>query len=460
MTSLLLGLSRKPLGEEDAERAKRLAPGQSSPARRALALLVEESLAARVAPETGPLAVGTQSLPTPPLHPAYGTRETALTDLLWTWRSLCATADVSHFLRRRGLLLPAGMLVGELGRLKGERALTADDFCGLGPRGAYLFPLVEKSPYRENSLFTPEGFRRAFAKTAPAYAVRTRGPLVGFVLGLLGAHGLDEETKAPFRAAFEQVVNERDWPPLAKTAVKALLRRDALGAVVAPSVLAKALPGKDKAMPLDSTGYCLLLDAAARSDADFADDVPDAGSLGYSEALRRASDLLAEHSIGGDMAPAPDELTAFANACLLTGSSQTAARVFGVCAGSDNQLLRSHPALTTLLLAMDEADFARSVDAYAEGAKAGWEDGRIAAWLTVTPHRLGPEASERLAVDALYAYAGGKVPLAQRFPLALDDSVAEVLHAFEQRGQGVVTAQRLMRVLALREQLKELRARG
>ena len=453
MTSLLLGLSRRPLSGEDTKRAARLAPGQQSRARQALALLTEHSLAERVTLEVGPLAVGTELLVAPPAHPAYGARGGILADLLKTWRSLYATADASHFMRRQGLLLPAESLVAELGRLKRKRALGADDFSALGPRGAYLFPLVEESPFRENSLFTPEGVGRAFAKTAPAYAARTRGPLVGYALGLLGADGLDEETKAPYRSALGKIVGACDWPPLAKAAAGALLRHDALGATVAPTVLARALPTSGEAPPLDGAVYCRLLGAAARLDANFGAGAPGGGDLDYARALRRASELLATRVPGDETEPAPDELPAIAGACLLTEASRTAARVFDACLASDNQLLRSHPAFSTLLDVMDGGDFARSVERYADSAKAGWGDGRIAEWLAVTPHRLGPDASERLAVDALYAYGGGRTPLAMRYPLALDGSVAEVLHAFEQRGQGAVTARGLMWVLALREGL-------
>lgn len=440
-SSLLLGLSRKPLPAEDRARGATLAPGQEAPSRQALALLASQSLSARAELAVAPLATGTELLAAPPPHPDYGPIATALTSLLEDTRRLHAKATPYRFLARRGLLFPAGTLVDEVGRLRTRRPLTADDFHGLGPRGTYLFPLVERSPYREASSFTPEGWDKAFAETAPKYAVRTRTSLIGLTLGLLGAVGLPEETKAPFRLRFEALVTEAAWPELTQAAAMVLLGHDRLAATLAPAVLAKALPTDAPAEPLATPGQYALMTAAAALDADFAEGA-------FAKTRHAASDFLTTAGATSEAPPA-DRLDGLAAACLLLGASATAARLFTASVTSDNALLKRHPALGTLLRAMDAPDFARCVEAFAEASPRGWDDPLLPIWLARSPHALGPDASERLAVDAMEDYGfGGGVALAKRFPLSLDPSVAEVLHAFEERGRGVATARRLSSVLA------------
>ena len=437
--SLLLGLSRKPLSPADESRAARLTPPHASPARKGLALLSVDGLAYASADLSAESATSPpQLLPPPPPHPDYGSATPTLVALAEDMRAL-QSAGLPRFLRRRGLLSPAPMLPFELSRLKRRRRLGAEDFVGLGPRGAYLMPLVAQAPYREATQFSPQGARAAFAKTASQRAVKTRDAILGYVLGLLGAIGLDQETKQPYRAFAQWLVAEARWPSATTRAAQVLLERDRLAAVVAPEVLAQALTSGAPAAPLPPLASYRLLRAAALHDVELrnARDAARGRAEEYLSSFGRAARV-----------PAAEDLPRLATAAYVLRASATAARVFGDCVRGDDRLQREHPALGVLLAAMDAGDFARSVNAFAAATPRGWGHPLITTWLGDTDHRLSPDDSERLVVDALTAYTPGPPALAQRFPLRLDPCVAEVLHAYEERGRGGATARRLGSVLA------------
>ena len=435
--SLLLGLSRRPLSPADESRARRLTPAVATPAQRGLALLTVDALEARTADLAAAPAVGTEYLPPPPPHPDYGATETALLALVDDFRALSARG-LPRFLRRRGLLLPAATLTDELARLRRARELAPGHFLGLGPRGAYLLPLVEQSPYREAALFSPEGIGQAFAKTPPKRALRTRGPLLGYTLGLLGARGLPEALKRPYRDALAEVLRAAALADDTRRAALALLAADQLGATLSPEVLAQALPGAGDAVPLPPLQHYRLLRAAAPVDAACAKTLQDA--------VTRASGFLADFD--PDAPPRAEKLPQVAAAIYLLRAGATAARVFRACVTADDHLLREHPALTTLLAATDATQYARCIHDFAESSARGWAHPAIASWLADTDHCLGPDDSERLVSDALLRYGPGPASLAERYPLALHPDVVEVLHEFEERGRGVATARRLTSVLA------------
>ena len=440
--ALLLGLSRRPLSPADEARARRLTPAVARPPQRGLALLSVESLTARSADLAAGRPDGIAPLPPPPPHPDLGGVAPPLLALVRDLRAL-KSDGLARLLRRRGLLLPAAALPDELARLKRQRSLTADDFLGLGPRGAYLLPLAERSPYREATLFSPQGLRGAFAKTAAERARQTRAPLVGYVLGLLGATGLPEELKRPYRAAIAQVLTAAELPAPAGQAALVLLGHDRLGATVAPDVLAQALSHEHSSVPLPALVQSRLLKAAGPLDTACAKTLQDAST--------QASELLSAHP--RTAAPAADQLAALAAATFLLDASATAADLLCACVTADDRLLGEHPALGTLLAAMDAADFARSLHAFAERSPRGWAHPLLPPWLADTDHRLGPEDSERLVADALSSYGPAPGSLATRFPLRLDPDVAEVLHAFEQQGRGGALARRLASVLAQAPQI-------
>ena len=436
--SLLLGLSRKPLSPALAARAARLTSGRDAPARQALALLSEASLHHRTPPAT-PTA-GT-ALPAPPPHPDYGAAAGAIRTLFEGLRAH-APQRGRAFLRHRGLLLPAAALVPELAHLRARRKLTPDDFCVLGRRGAYLFGLVERSPYGEGSLFAPAGWDQAFAKTAPQPAVRTRPALVGYALGIAGAQHLPDETRAPYREGLTALVTAAAWPDLIAAAAKSLIEHGLLGAVVAPRVLVRALPTDTPITPLPHREQATLLRAAAQVDPRFAQ------RPAFAKTRRDAVERLSHDAAAQTAPPGVGELGALASACVVASASHSAAKLFAACARSDNQLLRQSDHLATLLAAMDAGDYARSISLYAETDTRGWDAPSIESWLRDARHVLGPEDSERLVADATRHRGFGSASLAERFPLALHPSVVDVLHRLTERGEGGATAVKLTSVLA------------
>ena len=435
----LLGLSRRPLDPGDEARARHLrGAAPPSPSAGALALLAERELRERVALPT----VSTPAVDAPrewhlpprqPPRPTDAAIAALVAHVLAGGRG--ALPALTNFLRSRHLRYPSETTY-EVARasLSLVPEVRPDTLALLGPRGAWLYQALSSAPTAGLPDVTPGEYLRRSSASSRARSRKTFPTHLALALASVTPDPAHPSC-ADAIDAFAEALATSAWPLDLRVALEAALRRGDLATAVPTTVLAKAL--QEPTAQLDAlTQARLMRTSGSTSPATRA-----------REAQTLLDDLLSDVQAAGAartevvLALDPQRLVDFALACYVAERSATAARGFLALALGGDALRQNHACLPLFVASLDEGDFQRTIGRFVERHPRGSGDPRLGDWLADSPHRLGPELTERLLVGTQEGYGRPRPSYFDAALLRADSgAIAALVHDRRLGGQGLTTA--------------------